>query len=710
MRRLFGALKAQGTGAVRAEEYHARMAKFAGELKEELERAVQKKKLRATVKVAIREMVVYFVFLTVFSFVVLGARDPLYSFQYNEFMKDLFLAEEFPEPDIYKTFYDVATFEEFWEFMHDVFVPALFADQGGFGEGYIYGQNVLVGAVRLRQVRVSRGHCQPEGPFGRVITSNECFARYSRSLGDTARFGPEQQFVYSSAKELDTVPQLARLQLFEGGGYVEYFPASLQQDEHAQHMRDLENGTFVDLQTRALFIDFTTYNTNVNLFHVAQLTFEFLPSGGVFPSATFRVMRLYKYNNDVSGTIQFVLEMILIIMVLGYFVEEVWELYDTGCWEYWHNLWNVIDWINLLLFLAAFCVRIALVATFEKMNLDPRATTRFYNFQTLVLLNSAENNILASNAFILWFKVYKYTKFFPPMRTVSDTIARSIQNTIGFVAVVMFVLFGFAQAGVLAFGSDVEDFRSFIDTFYTLLRLLLGDFDFETMQYSNRVFGPLYFLFFMVVVFFVMLSMFLAILNDSYLQVQAENKARSEKELNVVEAFRDWVNARTAFLRKRQERIRDFSENIRTADANADAVLDLDELRQVFNMYEDEARELLGVNSAEELLARFDVDGNSVLDAEEQARLVRAIEQWNSRAQAETDQIVELNEDIDDPTVAGVDRQIALYMAALKQDMRVFARLETTVERNLLALLDASGIGRDAYLNEMGTTSYSSED
>ena len=94
----------------------------------------------------------------------------------------------------------------------------------------------------------------------------------------------------------------------------------------AQHIRDLQNGTWIDLQTRALFIDFTTYNANVNLFHVAQLTFEFLPSGGVFPNSTFRVMRLYKYKNDITGTIQFVLEMLLIIMVLGYFVQEIWEL------------------------------------------------------------------------------------------------------------------------------------------------------------------------------------------------------------------------------------------------------------------------------------------------------------------------------------------------------------------------------------------------
>ena len=39
----------------------------------------------------------------------------------------------------------------------------------------------------------------------------------------------------------------------------------------AELMQDLIDGQFVDLQTRAVFIDFSSYNGNVNLFHVAQV-------------------------------------------------------------------------------------------------------------------------------------------------------------------------------------------------------------------------------------------------------------------------------------------------------------------------------------------------------------------------------------------------------------------------------------------------------
>ena len=67
------------------------------------------------------EMILYAAFLIIFSFVLLNQRDAVYSFWYNELMKDLFLGEEFPSDNstehvqILKTFYDVATTDELWQ-------------------------------------------------------------------------------------------------------------------------------------------------------------------------------------------------------------------------------------------------------------------------------------------------------------------------------------------------------------------------------------------------------------------------------------------------------------------------------------------------------------------------------------------------------------------------------------------------------------------
>jgi hypothetical protein len=55
-----------------------------------------------------------------------------------------------------------------------------------------------------------------------------------------------------------------------------------------------------------------------------------------------------------------------------------------------------------------------------------------------------------------------------------------------------------------------------------LFRIILGDFNFHELEQANRVLGPIYFLLYVFFVFFVLLNMFLAIINDTYSEVKAD--------------------------------------------------------------------------------------------------------------------------------------------------------------------------------------------
>lgn len=46
----------------------------------------------------------------------------------------------------------------------------------------------------------------------------------------------------------------------------------------------------------------------------------------VAASSTFRAIRLYKYQDNFDGRMQFALEVLLILFVFFYFFEEVWEV------------------------------------------------------------------------------------------------------------------------------------------------------------------------------------------------------------------------------------------------------------------------------------------------------------------------------------------------------------------------------------------------
>lgn len=84
------------------------------------------------------------------------------------------------------------------------------------------------------------------------------------------------------------------------------------------------------------------------------------------------------------------------------------------------------------------------------------------------------------------------------------------------------VFIAFAQLGYMIFGTENDDFRTFIDSIFTLMRTILGDFNYVKLEKTNRILGPIYFILFIFFVFFVLFNMFLAIINDTYTAVKSE--------------------------------------------------------------------------------------------------------------------------------------------------------------------------------------------
>ena len=72
---------------------------------------------------------------------------------------------------------------------------------------------------------------------------------------------------------------------------------------------------------------------------------------------------------------------------------------------------------------------------------------------------------------------------------------------------------------------------------FTLFRIILGDFDFHALEAANRVLGPIFFITYVFFVFFVLLNMFLAIINDTYAEVKS-NIASQKSEFEIGDYFK----------------------------------------------------------------------------------------------------------------------------------------------------------------------------
>ena len=75
---------------------------------------------------------------------------------------------------------------------------------------------------------------------------------------------------------------------YSGNGYVYEFRGRL--NEIQRNLSDLHRLEWIDNSTRAIFIQMSLYNPNVQLFTSVMILAEILSTGGIYPTARFEPM------------------------------------------------------------------------------------------------------------------------------------------------------------------------------------------------------------------------------------------------------------------------------------------------------------------------------------------------------------------------------------------------------------------------------------
>jgi polycystin 2 len=366
-----------------------------------------------------------------------------------------------------------------------------------------------------------------------------------------------------------------------------------------------------------VFIDFTVYNANVNLFCVVKIAFEFMATGGLIPSWNFRTVKLLRYVTPFDYFIM-ACEFIFCFFILYYIVEEVMEIRLNGC-SYFASVWNILDIV--VIGISAFCIAFSVFRYIrvEGMIGDLlKNPQEFADFEFLGFWQTRYNDVVAVCIFFAWIKIFKYISFNKTMTQLSSTLSRCAKDIAGFAIMFFIVFFAFAQLGYLLFGTQVNDFRSFGDAIFTLLRTILGDFDFHAIENANRVLGPIFFISYVFFVFFVLLNMFLAIINDTYSEVKAEI-AKQKNEFEIADYFKRGYNNLMGKMGKRNQLI-DIQNALKLSDTNEDGCLTFAEIRN--NLRKCNFSDL----EIEMFFSRYDVDGDRALDEKEKRRMLADLE------------------------------------------------------------------------------------
>lgn len=99
---------------------------------------------------------------------------------------------------------------------------------------------------------------------------------------------------YQTSGQLRGSSSSGLISRYGGGGFVQDLTTNYN-DASAQ-ISDLNANLWIDRGTRVVFLDFTVYNANINLFCQIKLTVEFPASGGAVPSKSFSTVKLIRVS------------------------------------------------------------------------------------------------------------------------------------------------------------------------------------------------------------------------------------------------------------------------------------------------------------------------------------------------------------------------------------------------------------------------------
>lgn len=382
----------------------------------------------------VKEICIYLWFLLFFtlsSIVIVQNQD---IFHFGNHIREQLVEKEFSfeHSHVRKTFQDIATWEEFYQWMEGPFYQTLYTgatmDGGPDNEypGYVFGTNRLVGAVRLGTLRAAPRACDhlqmpvTENSVTRPLT---CYGDANGNVNDETEskedYGlGERQFTWGGWNTTVEEVQAERDSLLStyrtGHDRVYMTPAfwvllpnyETEDREALQLIHELRDGHYADEQTRVMYMDATFYNPMLNYWMVFRATIEATKAGGLLVSAQQNTVRLYTFFESEALS-WLIIECVVILFFLYFIWQQIVEI-RVGGKKYLQQLSTLAHNANIVAYLMVWAFRIMSIAYLPPVEGMVMDAYKFYPVRLGATFKSISVYFNSLNAFLCWFKLVRY--------------------------------------------------------------------------------------------------------------------------------------------------------------------------------------------------------------------------------------------------------------------------------------------------------------
>ena len=363
--------------------------------------------------------------------------------------------------------------------------------------------------------------------------NRSCLINYDDSKRDTSPFGAAldngtealhttSSWVYTPRGTLDGIAHWGQLGSYGGGGYIVDLP--INREISLLLLNELEQNNWVDRSTRAVIVEFTVYNANVNLFAFTTLLAEYATNGDCVRSTSTEVLQIY--NVGINGILQYVIQSLYLLLLLYYIITTIVSTVRFRC----TYLRDYRAWLDVMLILtSAYTMSMyvmrhyVLKATMEefKADLEERSFLQFRGvcvYDSLYVYGLAFISMLSTLRFMTLLRLHKdIAKLGAMLRhTALPLFQFSVQF---FIALLAFTCTTYTWYS----SSEFKGYASFTKTVVSLVAFSLGSFsDIDAMLIAYPIFTKVFYIGFVLIINFFLLSIFIAIIMDSYEKFKTE--------------------------------------------------------------------------------------------------------------------------------------------------------------------------------------------
>ena len=156
----------------------------------------------------------------------------------------------------------------------------------------------------------------------------------------------------------------------------------------------------------------------------------------------------------------------------------------------------------------------------ELTAVDQLFNLKYFDLANMIHKSSLYTKYFSVFSMIICSRLFKYLVIWKPLEIIAISIKTISINIVLFAPFIITIFLGFALFGQSVFGASMIEYQTFSSSIITLIRVIFGDFNYESYYQFHSFIGTVYFCFFVIIIVIVCFNILSVVITESYEEVK----------------------------------------------------------------------------------------------------------------------------------------------------------------------------------------------